>query len=223
MSIIIRMAQPVDLEPGRRIFEENYICTIDPAVAISRMNAGNGILLHNNHFREDTIDTTLVAEVDSKIVGWLSYSENVRLDKLSQVEKYFKQLYAFGLFVEQIVIDQDFKSQGIGTLLYQELFNKYPDIPIATDVYSYNTESLRFFTKNGLVISGLETPLCEEIVGVKLLLISMQFGGLGKLIIDPAKYLKVTEKVTADIEKKKPKPSNPRLKQQHSFCPLFLS
>ncbi|MCL2474308.1 MAG: GNAT family N-acetyltransferase [Alphaproteobacteria bacterium] len=160
MDITIRKARHKDLEHlGSTIFLANY-----------------------------TVDNTLIAEVDGKMAGWVSYSCD-RLNNLSKIH-YFKPA-RHGLYVHNIQVKEEFRLQGVGTELYEELFRRYDGLPIGALVLPSNTASVYFHMKHGF-----------KLIGRGALFFVMQHGGVGEPVKrNQAEY----QDMMARIEENKPK------------------
>jgi len=60
-----------------------------------------------------------------------------------------------GIYIRQTAVDVSLQGQGIGTMLYQELFGLFPDKDYFSHVRDTNQQSLHFHEKNGFVRIGL--------------------------------------------------------------------
>ncbi|WP_276861669.1 N-acetyltransferase [Anaerococcus tetradius] len=135
-----------------------------------------------NHDKSDLI----IAEKQGKVIGFLSYSYDFSgLYKFMIKKRLFRfAWYSLGAFLRKprvffrilraflkpsetkreekyvelssIGVDSNFKSEGIGTLLVEELkyrvnFREYEYITLETDAM-YNDEVIKFYKKNGFII-----------------------------------------------------------------------
>jgi ribosomal protein S18 acetylase RimI-like enzyme len=97
------------------------------------------------------ISTILVAEADRHVVGLLSWS--VRPD-----------LYHAGdvCLIEELVVKQERRDQGIGGTLMQELFARLAShgcVEIAVAVMPENADAIRFYRSHGLCDQALSLEL----------------------------------------------------------------
>ena len=79
-------------------------------------------------------------------------------DYLSLNYAWFNQRYANFIYVDRIAVEQTFRDNGIGTLLYQEVFaySQQHEIPITAEVSLKppNTGSDRFHLRHGFTVVG---------------------------------------------------------------------
>ena len=97
------------------------------------------------------ISTILVAEADRQVVGLLSWS--VRPD-----------LYHAGnvCLIEELVVQQELRDQGIGGALMQELFSRLADhgcVEVSVAVMPENIQAIGFYRSHGLCDEALSLEL----------------------------------------------------------------
>lgn len=98
---------------------------------------------------------TIVAEINSQIVGWLSGSS--RMEILLEHGCYQGEFY-----LEEIVVDSDFRGKGIGKLLINKIpVNNLKAIIVDTPLI--NEQAVRFYERNGFIkLSGKPGEFSEN-------------------------------------------------------------
>ena len=110
----------------------------------------------------DSSDMFQVAEVDGEPAAFLIALREGLTDYGSENYIWFSQEYPQFLYVDRIVIDQNFRGLGIGRLLYEGVFDRAAisgcDMVTAEiDIIPYNEQSLKFHEAMGFEEVGRQT------------------------------------------------------------------
>ncbi|KGR92319.1 phosphinothricin acetyltransferase [Ureibacillus massiliensis 4400831 = CIP 108448 = CCUG 49529] len=145
MSLQIRKVMEKDWEQIRSIYEAG----IATKMATFETNVPSSF---EQWFGNANIACTLVAEENSKILGWC---------KLTPVST--REVYA-GVGEDSIYIHPDSKGRGIGTYLLQNLILQSEEQGFWTleaKIFEENTASIQLHRKNGFKIVGIREKIAK--------------------------------------------------------------
>ena len=100
-----------------------------------------------NEYLASSVSRILLAEIQGQVVGLLSYS--IRPD-----------LYhaANSCLIEEIIVQESSRSQGVGSVLFAELFSRleaHRCAEVSLAVMPDNTQAIRFYRTHGLTEEAL--------------------------------------------------------------------
>jgi len=109
-----------------------------------------------------------VEEVGGRPAAFIIALREGLADYTSENYIWFSENYEKFLYVDRIVIDEEYRSRGLGRSIYNEVFDhaKATDIPVVTcevDIIPYNDPSLRFHREMGFEEVGQQVIRGGEI------------------------------------------------------------
>lgn len=89
----------------------------------------------------DSLDGVYVAEVDGKVVGYISFSNEIREDE------WCGRYYRF----EHLIVDEKHRRKGYGTKLLEVLLQRAQkdDVNVVADTFAKNEDTIKFFKSLG--------------------------------------------------------------------------
>ncbi len=139
------LRKPVDAD-----IESMYIMlknSLSPYLTVNNSSSMNLQLIIDRNIVEDYVKRDvylcLIAEINSKIAGWLAGSSNIEV--LSEHSSSLGDFY-----IEEIVVDFPYRRKGIGSFLLREI-TKDRLKAIVIDTPLINKQAIAFYQKMGFV------------------------------------------------------------------------
>ena len=110
----------------------------------------------------DIAELLLIADVDEVPAAFLIALRDGIQDYQSENYRWFCQNYSSFLYIDRIVIDENYRGCGLGRLLYQNVFShayntNVPFVTAEINIIPYNASSLKFHEKMGFHEVGTQT------------------------------------------------------------------